>query len=303
MVALTIGTQFIWGAPGAAGAPRYDAVFKGDATGRRDVTSALRSFLQRHNGDRVALARNGVYKVTSVIFTARNLKVDFRGSRLRGTKRGVHGVLRIASSVNVTLNQPRVTGTGYVWDSRYQSEHGIHIDGGSDIVLNRPRTRNTRGDGIYIGYQPGKNSPARAVTINRPDIARASRNGIAPVAGQVTIRGGRIRDTGLHGINFEVNDDRGANSIRGVVDGVDLRRIGTLPKVPYGSYAVAAGGYSTARKQPMVVKNVTGDYLNMTIRHTADVVVTSNVSERRTIANFRASPSVRFSGNVRIRKG
>ncbi|MEW6224328.1 MAG: hypothetical protein AB1627_06835, partial [Chloroflexota bacterium] len=42
----------------------YAAVFSGDATGATDVTSALRSFLQSHNGQRVALATNGVYKVT-----------------------------------------------------------------------------------------------------------------------------------------------------------------------------------------------------------------------------------------------
>ena len=62
----------------------YAAVFAGDATGATDVTAALRTFLQSHNGQRVALATNGIYKVTQLSFTASGLTVDFRGARIEG---------------------------------------------------------------------------------------------------------------------------------------------------------------------------------------------------------------------------
>ena len=186
-------------------------MFTGDASGRKDVTSALRSFLERHDGDHVALARKGTYKVTTVEFTARNLTVDFRGSRLRGTQSGVHGVLRIHQCRDRAQRSQGLR-HGLLVDPSYQQEHGIQIDGGSDITLNHPIVRSTRGDGIYVGYQAGLNRPAMGVVINRPNIERASRNGIAPVAGEVTIRGGHIAYTGLFGIDFEANDDRGAKA-------------------------------------------------------------------------------------------
>ncbi len=264
----------------------YDAVFTGDATGATDVTSTLRAFLQSHDGQRVALAKNGIYRVTQLSFTATRLTVDFRGARLEGSEKGVHGILRIQSSSHIVLNDPKVYGSGYDWDSAAQNEHGIQVDGGSDIVLDHPVTRDTRGDGIYVGYQEGKNSPATGVVINDADIRRASRNGIAPVAGEVTIRGGHIADTGLHGIDFEVNDSTGASSIRGVVDGVDIRSHGDLPGIEPSSYAVAAGGYSSDTKPSVLVENVTGDRLRMTIRNTASVIVRNNVSDETTTADF-----------------
>ena len=286
----------------AKAATHYDAVFGGDATGRSDVTSSLRSFLQRHNGDRVALAKGGTYKVTQLSFTAHDLTVDFRGSRIRGVRRGAHGILRIQSGSHIVLNDPKVYGTGYTWDPADQQEHGIQIDGGSDITLNRPFIRDTRGDGIYVAYQAGKNRPSVRILIRRPNIERASRNGIGPVAGQVTISGGHISHTGLHGVDFEVNDDASARSIQGVIDGVDIRHTGDLPgaRAHCTCYAIAAGGYSTATKPSIRVQDLTGDVLRMTIRHTAQVIVRDNVSGARATARFPGSGSVIFSGNTRI---
>ena len=278
----------------------YAAVFGGDATGGSDVTASLQSFLQAHNGQRVALATNGTYRVGQLSFTASNLTVDFRGARIQGSQVGARGILRVQTSSNVTLNDPTVYGTGYAWDPNNQNEHGIQIDGGSNITLNHPVVRTTRGDGIYVSYQSGKNSPPVGVVINNADIERASRNGIAPVAGQVTIRGGHISQVGLHGIDFEVNDDVAANSIAGIVDGIDIRRHGDLPGIESSSYAVAAGGYSSATKKSMVIQNVTGDVLRMTIRNTASVTITVNTSDTSTTADFPGSSSVTFTSNTRI---
>jgi hypothetical protein len=276
-------------------------VFAGDATGTTDVTDALRTFLQSHDGQRVALASNGVYRVSQLSFTANNLTVDFRGARIQGSQTGAHGILRVQTSANVVLNDPTVYGTGYAWNPDYQNEHGIQIDGGSNITLNHPTTRNTRGDGIYTSYRAGKNVPPLGVVINAPDIERASRNGISPVAGQVTIRGGHIAHTGLYGIDFEVNDATGAASIRGVVDGVDIRQYGEL-SVESSTYAVAAGGYSTATKPSMVVQNLTGDDLRMTIHNTATVTIKNNISDTSTTADFPGCGSVTFTGNILITK-
>ena len=293
----------------------YDAVFTGDPTGATDVTSELQAFLEGHDGQHVALAQDGVYQVTSVRFTATSLTVDFRGSRLEASVPDVHGILRVQDLSAIVLNDPYVVGTGYAWEATLgdpadnqdalQQQHGIQVDGGSQITIDRPITRDTRGDGIYIGYQAGVNEPAVGVVINDPDVERASRNGISPVAGQVTVVGGRIARAGLFGIDFEPNNDVGANSIDGVIRGVDIRQVTDLPATASHAsapYAIAAAGYSTATKRGLRIEQVTGEDLRMTVRDTEVVVICSNVSDTATTADFPGVGSLVFSGNVGITK-
>ncbi len=298
------------GSPAASPTPRSTAdpahpvVFEGDATGSTDVTEELRAFLESHDGERVALAENGLYLVTSVSFTAHDLTVDFRGSQLRGTQRGAHGILVLRSGSNVVLNEPSIVGTGYAWEggdaNPDQWEHGIEIDSGSDITINGPTTRDVRGDGIYIGFVAGENTPATGVVINDPDLQRSSRNGIAPVAGEVTVIGGRIHDSGLHGVDFEPNNDEGAGSIVGVVRGVDIRRAGGLDVHGLRGYAIAGAGFSTATKPSLVIEDLTGDELDIALYDTASVVVRRNVSDLETTARFFDCGAVDFANNTRI---
>jgi hypothetical protein len=282
----------------------YSAVFSGDATGRTDVTAALRSFLQAHNGQRVALKPYGIYKVRQLTFTARYLTVDFRGARLQGTLVGAHGIMVVRSSTGVVLNNPKVFGTGYKWANSTQWEHGIQIDGGTGITLNGPVTRNTRGDGIFTGYEPGRNSPPKAVVINYPNVEKASRNGIAPVGGQVTIRGGHVAYIGLHGIDVEPNDAVEAASSRVVVYGVSLRHIGTFRAYTgYPGYAISAGwGYLGKMKPSILIQGNTGDRLSIVVMKTSSVKVLNNRSDLSAIAEVISSTSVSFSGNIGIRR-
>jgi hypothetical protein len=106
----------------------------------------------------------------------------------------------------------------------------------------------------------------------------------------------------MHSVNFEVNDDTGAASIHGIIKAVDIRHHGDLRGAqPYCTcYAVAAGGYSTATKPSIRVEGLTGDRLNMSIRHTRTVTVRNNVSRNRTSANFPGSNAISFTGNIRI---
>ena len=94
----------------------------------------------------MALAKNGIYKVTQACLHREWLDRGLPGLAGQGSLTGAHGILRIQSGSNVVLNDAMVFGTGYVWDSNNQQEHGIQIDGGSDITLNHPVTRDTRGD-------------------------------------------------------------------------------------------------------------------------------------------------------------
>jgi hypothetical protein len=116
----------------------------------------------------------------------------------------------------------------------------------------------------------------------------------------VTIVGGTIHDSGLHGVDFEPNNDDGARSIVGVVRGVDIRRAEGLYVFGLTGYAIAAAGYSTEPKQSLLIEGLTGDELDMSIYHTTSVVIRDNEYDTQATAGIWESGEVTFTGNVRI---
>ncbi len=50
----------------------------------------------------------------------------------------------------------------------------------------------------------------------------------------------------------------------------------------------------------MLIQNLTGDTLRMTIRYTASVTIQNNVSDASTTVDFPGCGTVVFSGNARI---
>ena len=114
--------------------------------------------------------------------------------------------------------------------------------------------------GSYTSFQLGIDLLPVGITITLSTSSALSRNGIAPVAGQVTIRGGHISQTGLHGIDFEVNNDAAANSVIGVVDGLTFVEWVTCRPLTVrlrrrGRWVL------NATKPSMLVQNLTGDVL------------------------------------------
>lgn len=276
----------------------YDATYT--ATTAADQTAAFKTFIEAHAGKRVAIA--GVVPLGQCLVTVNGITIDFLpGARIQGILPDAHGILRLATCWDVVLNHPVVTGTGYDWvgvQDPLQNQHGIYVDGGGRITIHHPVLRDVRGDGIYTGYQAGKNVPPVGVVINEPDIERASRNGISPVSGQVSIILGHIAYCGLDCIDFEPNDDVGAQSIDGLVSGTRLDHWGNLPlAAAHGPYAIAAGGYSTASKKKLVITGVTGDQLKMTLRDLPNVSVTGCTSDAAATVGFVRCGTVTFTGN------
>ena len=138
------------------------------------------------------------------------------------------------------------------------------------------------------------------VVINNPDIERSSRNGIAPVAGEVSIYGGHIYDSGLHAVDFEPNNDEGALSIIGVVDGVDIRTFQGLDVAGLVGYAVGARRVLHKDQAIHDHPEFDGRRAENAIYWTATVIVRNNVSDVQVFADFPEFRQVTFTDNVRI---
>jgi hypothetical protein len=269
------------------------------------VSASLQAFINANSGRRIALAVNGVYKISRVELRVHDLTLDFRGSRLAASLLTIdRGHVTLIDARNVVLNDPNVTGTGYTWVDALQGQHAIDILGGANIVVNRLRSRDVKGDGVYVGYGWGASQPATGVVINQPDIERSARNGIAVVAGETTINGGRLVRSGLHALDLEPNDSLGASTTRVTIKGTDLRLADDLPGTggPDGlGYSIGGGwGYTATRKPSLVVEAVTSDELSIAVSALNLIRVVNNRSDTPAIFEWWNSSNVTFSGNTNL---
>jgi hypothetical protein len=275
--------------------PACTSTFGGDPTGATDVGASLASFLKSHTG-LVCLAPGATYLATQVLaIGVHDLVLDGRGATIQGTDAVVTGIFRLRGAQNVTVRNLTVLGTSHVLTTSTQYGAAFYVDGGAGITLDHVSVRNVRGDGIYVGYNLGT-SPATDVRIIAPDLTLLGRNGIAPVAGQVSIQGGRVSHAGMFGVDFECNKDPGCASIIGSVVGTDFRALGEQWSGAI-HYAVAAGGLTTTTKQSISVIGISADQAFLTIRNTAHVSVQNVVSDSSATAKFPGCGTVVFSSN------
>ena len=231
----------------------YGGVFSGDATGASDISSALTAFLEASAGKTVALAVNGIYTGHAIYMrNIANIQVDWRGSEIRNNVTGF-GILRVVNCTDCVLNDPKMTGTGYVYTDPTQWDHGIDVAGGNRVTVNHPIMRDHRGDGVCFGLETGPYTPGPVQNglITNPDIERCGRNNISLIAGHLDVQGGHCWDGGLCNIDYEPNNASEAASMSGSVVGVDLRRHAGLAATAYAwsggdAFAFAAAGIGRA---------------------------------------------------------
>ena len=90
------------------------------------------------------------------------------------------------------------------WNAGRQHEHGMGIYGGDNITLYRITVRDTYGDGIYVGYIPGRIAPSSRITMGRLNITRVGRNGVGIVGGHyLKVSDSVISGAGLHAVDLE----------------------------------------------------------------------------------------------------
>lgn len=277
----------------------YDAVFAGDATGATDVTASLSAFLLANSGKSLALAPNGVYRVSRLDLVGATFALAFRGARLVVVNPGTvdEGTVTLKGG-NTAIDDLWVVGAGYAWTATTEGQHGVSIIGGTH-VLNRPKCQKTRGDGIYVGYGWGQN-PATGVVINDPVMEQNARNGIAVVAGEASIYRGHVWQSGLHNLDLEPNTVLGAQTSSVLVDGTDLRLADNIAAVPGLGYAIGGGWGNTTRKKRLIVRNVTADRLECAVAYLNELTVTGCKSDAPATFEYWSSAVPTFSGNANV---
>lgn len=287
------------------------ATFTGDASGRRDVTSALTAFLRRYNGRSVCLKYHGVYRIDGIVRldSLSGLKLNGRGSTLKQVATSAAGSNRrafyILKSRNVSIGNMTILGRNpnvASWVSSRQNEPGIWIDGGSGIRIHHVAIKNMYGDGIYIGFKDGGVTAASGVTLDHVTIYRVGRNGIGIVAGNnIVMRYVKIVDTGLHGIDLEP-DYASANIHHVTVQYSSIARVGR-GNID-SSYSFAANGKAGNMSYIKVLSNV-GDRFKSTIQAKSGythryITFSGNRSTYASNAYFSNIVGLSFSGNTRI---
>ena len=216
-----------------------------DATGSRDVTAALQSFLNSvPNGSTVQFRGGGQYRVdgTLVLQNRRNLVLDGNGARIFAGTTGGSGRRQwtVRESVDITFRDMIVQGVGNaVYTPSYEGQHAFGLDGGRDIELDRVTIRNPWGDGVYVSSS--NYTWIDGVWIHDSSISGVGRQGIAVVAGR-NVRVERTSFSNMGATVLDIEPNRDPNYMQGADNIVFVNNTVTGRLV---SYFFAAGGWGT----------------------------------------------------------
>jgi Right handed beta helix region len=166
-----------------------------DATGATDVTADLQALIDKTpDGGVVQLERDGNYRVegTLMVEDRRDLHIEGNGARILATSTGdAHrSHIRVSGGSGLTIRNLEIEGANPhagLGDRAYVSElefqHGISLEGATDVELDRVNVHDTYGDLVYISRHDDRRVTER-VWIHHSTFARSGRQGIAIVDGR-----------------------------------------------------------------------------------------------------------------------
>jgi hypothetical protein len=166
-----------------------------DATGATDVTADLQALMdQTPDGGVVQLKREGDYRVegTLVLDARHDVRIEGNGARIFATTTGdAHrSQIRVSGGSGLKIRDLEIEGANPhagLGDDAYVSElefqHGISLEGATDVELDRVNIHDTYGDLLYISRHDDRRVAER-VWIHHSTFARSGRQGIAIVDGR-----------------------------------------------------------------------------------------------------------------------
>jgi Right handed beta helix region len=198
-----------------------------DATGRADATGDLQALLDgTPDGEVVHLERGGDYRVdgTLVLEDRHDLTIDGNGARIFATTTGdIHrSQIRIIGGSGFDVRDLEIEGANPragleegAYQQQLEGQHGIRLDGVTDVELDRVNIHDTYGDLVYISRHEEDRRWTEQVWIHDSTFADSGRQGIAVVAGRdVVIERNTITRMARAGVDLEPNSPAwGADNI------------------------------------------------------------------------------------------
>ena len=167
-----------------------------DASGRRDVSAALQTFIDdAPDGSTVRFKAGGVYRIDRAIIVhgRRNLRLHGNGATLRLPRRyqGYNSIgIRIEESQGIVIrnftlvgNHAKAGTTGALDEAR-QSAHGIAVLSAADTLIEDVTIRRVFGDCVYVGVAYGTNAWSDGVTFRDSTCELTGRLGVTTIAGR-----------------------------------------------------------------------------------------------------------------------
>jgi Right handed beta helix region len=178
-----------------------------DATGATDVTPDLQALFDRTpDGGVVQLERDGDYRVegTIVLRDRRDLVIDGNGARIFATTTGEPGrsQIRILGGSGLKIRSLEIQGANphagldeRAYVAKLEWQHGISLEGPTDVEIDRVNIHDTYGDHIFIGWRIDDHRLTKRVWIHDSTFARSGRQGIAVIDGRdIVIERNRFTD-------------------------------------------------------------------------------------------------------------
>ena len=147
----------------ASRARKTAAISPIDATGGADVTAELQALIDRTpNGGVVRLQPGGRYRVegTLLLVDRQRLTIDGNGARLFATTTGGErrSHLRVVGGTDLVVRDLEIIGANPhagLDDRAYQEDlvgqHGVRLEGVTDVELSHLRISDIYGDFVYVG--------------------------------------------------------------------------------------------------------------------------------------------------------
>lgn len=255
--------------PGTArsSATAGDAVRHIDATGASDVTADLQALLDRTpDGGVVRLQSGGDYRVegTLVLEDRHDLRIEGNGARIFATTTGdiERSHIRIIGGSGFDVQDLEIEGANPragleegAYQATLENQHGIRLDGVTDVELDRVQIHGVYGDLVYVSRHEEDRRWTEQVWIHDSTLTHSGRQGIAVVAGRdIVIERNRFTDMARATVDLEPNAPSwGADNIHILDNDVGPGRL----------LFVAAGGGGPVNRVVIARNTLRGRPLNL----------------------------------------
>jgi hypothetical protein len=178
-----------------------------DASGANDVTAELQALFDRTpDGGVVRLEPDGDYRVegTIVLRDRHGLVIEGGGARIFATTTGEPGrsQIRMLGGSDLKIRSLEIQGANpyagldeRAYVAKLEWQHGISLEGPTDVEIDRVNIHDTYGDHIFIGWRTDDRRLTERVWIHDSTFARSGRQGIAVIDGRdIVIERNRFTD-------------------------------------------------------------------------------------------------------------